>query len=129
MQRGLTGLSRQFRALIIVIILACGSWACANLPAMKPDVPKPLAGAVRFTVLVPGAKQVFLVGSFNGWVKESTPMNSMDGSSLWSVDVPLAEGEHTFMYVIDGVRWMTPPQAEDFVTDGFGQTNGVVVVR
>lgn len=96
---------------------------------MKPDVPKPLAGAVRFTVLVPGAKQVFLVGSFNGWVKESTPMNSMDGSSLWSVDVPLAEGEHTFMYVIDGVRWMTPPQAEDFVTDGFGQTNGVVVVR
>ncbi len=124
-----TGLSLQFQTLIIVIILACGFWACANLPVIKPDMPKPLAGTVRFTVVVRGAKQVFLVGSFNGWVKESTPMKTMHGSSLWSVDVPLAEGEHTFMYVIDGVRWMTPPQAEDFVTDGFGQTNGVVIVR
>jgi 1,4-alpha-glucan branching enzyme len=96
---------------------------------MKPDVPTPVGGSVRFTVHVPGAKQVFLVGSFNGWDKESTPMHIMDGSSLWSVDVPLAEGEHTFMYVIDGIQWMTPPHAEDFVTDGFGQTNGVVIVR
>lgn len=56
-------------------------------------------------------------------------MKMVDGSAIWSVDVPLAEGEHTFMYVIDGTRWITPPQAEDFVTDGFGQTNGVVIVR
>jgi len=56
-------------------------------------------------------------------------MKVVDGSSLWSVDVPLTEGEHTFMYVIDGIRWLTPPHAEDFVTDGFGQTNGVVIVR
>lgn len=56
-------------------------------------------------------------------------MKMVHGSGLWSVDVPLAEGEHAFMYVIDGTRWMTPPQAEDFVTDGFGQTNGIVIVR
>ena len=49
--------------------------------------------------------------------------------TLWSVIVPLHAGEYPFMYVIDGVEWITPPQAEDFVTDGFGQTNGVVVVR
>jgi hypothetical protein len=53
----------------------------------------------------------------------------MDSSGRWSVDVPLKEGEHTFMYLIDGIRWITPPLAEDFVTDGFGQTNGVVIVR
>jgi 1,4-alpha-glucan branching enzyme len=110
-------------------MLLCGSWACAKPSVLKPSVPKPLAGAVRFTVLAPGAKQVVLVGSFNGWAKDATPMKIVDGSSVWLVDVPLAEGEHMFMYVIDGVRWMTPPQAEDFVTDGFGQTNGVVIVR
>jgi hypothetical protein len=33
------------------------------------------------------------------------------------------------MYLIDGTRWITPPLAEDFVIDGFGQTNGVVIVR
>lgn len=122
-------LSRALWTLGIVAMLTCGSWACAKLPVIKPTVPTPLAGAVRFTVLVPGANQVFLVGSFNGWAKESMPMTIIDGSALWSVDVPLAEGEHTFMYVIDGVRWMTPPHAEDFVTDGFGQTNGIVIVR
>jgi 1,4-alpha-glucan branching enzyme len=84
---------------------------------------------VRFTVLAPGAKKVFLVGSFNGWAKGATPMKAVGSSGLWSVDVPLKEGEYTFMYVIDDVRWVTPPLAEDFVTDGFGQTNGVVVVR
>jgi 1,4-alpha-glucan branching enzyme len=110
-------------------MLLCGSWACAKPSVLKPSVPKPLGGSVRFTVLAPGAKQVVLVGSFNGWAKGATPMKTVDGSSVWLVDVPLAEGEHTFMYVIDGIRWMTPPQAEDFVTDGFGQTNGVVIVR
>jgi 1,4-alpha-glucan branching enzyme len=83
---------------------------------------------VRFTVSAPEAKHVSLVGSFNGWAKNVTPMKFVDGV-LWSVVVPLKEGEYPFMYVIDGVRWLTPPHADDFVTDGFGQTNGVVVVR
>lgn len=97
--------------------------------AMKPELPKPSAGGVHFTMLAPGARKVFLVGSFNGWRTGATPMKIMDSSGLWSVDVPLKEGEYTFMYLIDGTRWVTPPLAEDFVTDGFGQTNGVVVVR
>jgi hypothetical protein len=124
----LTRLRRLSRGLIAIMLL-CGFWACAKPSVLKPSIPTPLAGAVRFTVLAPGAKQVSLVGSFNGWTKGTTPMKIVDGSSLWSVEVPLAEGEHTFMYVIDGIRWMTPPQAEDFVTDGFGQTNGIVIVR
>ena len=125
---GVTKLRRLSRGLIAIMLL-CGSWACAKPSVLKPSVPKPQAGAVRFTVLAPGARQVVLVGSFNGWAKDATPMKIVDGSSVWLVDVPLAEGEHTFMYVIDGARWMTPPQAEDFVIDGFGQTNGVVIVR
>ena len=56
-------------------------------------------------------------------------MKAVNASGLWSVDVPLKNGEYTFMYVLDGVRWVTPPLADDFVTDGFGQTNGVVIVR
>jgi 1,4-alpha-glucan branching enzyme len=112
---------------LTVLIVLCGLSGCTK--AIKPEAPQPTSGGVRFTLFATGAKQVSLVGSFNGWAKGATPMKIVDGSSLWSVDVPLSEGEHTFMYVIDGFRWMTPPHAEDFVTDGFGQTNGVVVVR
>lgn len=129
MGMGLKGLGRASRTVLIAIVLLGGFSACAKPPVITPSLPKPLAGAVRFTLLAPGATQVFLAGSFNGWAKDAIPMKMVDGGSLWSVDVPLDEGEHTFMYVIDGVRWVTPPQAEEFVTDGFGQTNGVVIVR
>ncbi|MDH4086429.1 MAG: isoamylase early set domain-containing protein [Nitrospira sp.] len=112
--------------LLSITMALSGTWSCTK--TVTPEPPKTTPGGVRFTVLAPGAKNVFLVGSFNGWAKRATPMKIMDGT-LWSVVVPLEEGEYPFMYVIDGVRWVTPPQADDFVTDGFGQTNGVVVVR
>jgi 1,4-alpha-glucan branching enzyme len=113
----------------IVILALAGLCSCAQTAKQeRPASPQPSASGIRFTVLAPGAKQVSLVGSFNGWAKGATPMK-IQGGALWSVIVPLEAGEHTFMYLIDGSQWVTPPQAEDFVTDGFGQTNGVVVVR
>lgn len=129
MEMGLKGPSRLCRTVCIALMLSGGLGACAKSPVITPHVPKAMAGVVRFTVLATGAKQVFLVGSFNGWTKGATPMKIVNGSALWTVDVPLKAGEYTFMYLIDGVRWVTPPLAEDFVTDGFGQTNGVVIVR
>lgn len=48
---------------------------------------------------------------------------------LWVTEVALRPGEYTFMYVVDDNEWLAPPLAEDFVLDGFGQTNGVVIVR
>jgi len=107
---------------MIVSLMACAK-------TIKPELPKAVAGGMRFALLAPEAKQVSLVGSFNGWAGEATKMKMSDGTGLWSVDVPLREGEYTFMYLVDGKRWVTPPLAEDFVTDGFGQTNGIVIVH
>jgi len=111
------------------VILSAGLESCAKTTIIRPELPKAEAGRVRFTVHAPGAKAVSLVGSFNGWAKEATPMVIINGASLWAVDVSLKEGEYTFMYLIDGARWVTPALAEDFVTDEFGQTNGIVTVR
>jgi 1,4-alpha-glucan branching enzyme len=129
MERKRKGLSCVYGGIFLATLLWAGLWACAKSQVLKPAMPQSLSGTVRFTVLAPGAKQVFLVGSFNGWTKGATPMEIVNGSGLWTVDVPLKEGEYTFMYLIDGDRWVTPPLAEEFITDGFGQTNGVVIVR
>jgi len=110
-------------------ILLTGIGGCAKSRATKPELSKPLPGNIRFTVQAPHAKQVFLVGSFNGWSKDATPMKIVDGYALWAVDVPLGKGEYTFMYLIDGSKWVTPTSADDFVTDDFGHINGVVIVR
>jgi 1,4-alpha-glucan branching enzyme len=112
----------------MAVCMVVGLSACAKT-IKKPELPKPVAGGVRFVLVAPEAKKVALVGSFNGWAEEATKMKMSDGTGLWSVDVPLREGEYTFMYLVDETWWVTPPAAEDFVTDGFGQTNGILVVH
>lgn len=77
----------------------------------------------------PEARSVALSGSFNEW---STSLHSLaPGRSpgVWTVVVALPPGEHLFMFVVDGAQWVSPPFAEDYVDDGFGSRNGVVVVR
>jgi 1,4-alpha-glucan branching enzyme len=111
------------------VILLAAIGGCTKNKAPRADGPKPRSNGVRFTMLAPGAKQVCLVGSFNGWVKGATPMTVADSTGLWVVEIPLKEGEHTFMFLVDDVRWVTPPSADDFVTDEFGHVNGIVIVR
>ena len=112
----------------MAVCMVVGLSACAKT-IQKPELPKAVAGGVRFALLAPEAKQVSLVGSFNGWAGEANQMKMRNGTGLWTVDVPLRAGEYTFMYLVDGKRWVTPPMAEDFVMDGFGQTNGVLIVH
>lgn len=109
------------------VLVVCLAGACAS--TIKPDFPRPVSGGVRFTLSAPEAKTVYVVGSFNGWVKGTTPMKREGKTGVWIAEVPMRSGEHAFMYLVDGSEWVVPPLAEDFVTDGFGQTNGVVIVR
>lgn len=116
----------QSIVLLSLFLALVWSWGCTKI--VRPERPRATVQGVQFTISAPGAKVVCLVGSFNGWVKHATPMTIV-GGTVWSVVVPLKEGEYPFMYVIDEDQWITPPHADDFVTDGFGQTNGIVVVR
>jgi 1,4-alpha-glucan branching enzyme len=115
------------RIAMVSLALVVAMSACASM--IKPDVPKPVTGGVRFTYFAPTANTVYVVGSFNGWVKGATLMKREGQTGVWIAEVMLLPGEHTFMYLVDGKEWVAPPLAEDFVTDGFGQTNGVVIVR
>lgn len=109
------------------VALVMAMSACASM--IKPEMPRPVSGGVRFTLSAPEAKTVYVVGSFNGWVKGATSMKREGQAGVWIAEVMIRPGEHTFMYLVDGKEWVVPPLAEDFVTDGFGQTNGVVIVR
>jgi 1,4-alpha-glucan branching enzyme len=75
------------------------------------------------------ARSVALAGSFNQWSASSHPLALEKSRGAWSLVVPLPPGEHLFMFVVDETNWISPPLAEDYVDDGFGARNGVVVVR
>lgn len=103
-------------------------WLVGCTSTFVQMAPTPVSGGMRFLVAVPAAESVAVVGAFNGWSSTTHVMTRVGSNGSWSVVVPLSGGEHPFMYVIDGKTWLVPPAADDFVTDGFGNTNGVVIV-
>lgn len=86
------------------------------------------ADGVRFTLEHAGARFVSVAGDFNDWSPSAHPL-TRSGSKKWSLVVALPAGAHAFMFVVDGTQWIVPPLAEDYVDDGFGSRNGVVIVR
>jgi len=112
--------------LVLLLVVASGAGCAARLAATAP-VATP--DGVRFVLERPGARRVSVAGSFNAWSDASHPLTREPGSGLWTAVVVLPPGEHQFMYVLDDVEWISPPLAQDYVDDGFGARNGVVVVR
>lgn len=112
---------RQLTLFLGLVVMACAT-------AQMPGPPELVPGGVRFTVLIPAARSVAVAGDFNGWSTVAHSMTRVTEDGLWAIVIPLPKGEHAFSYVVNGTKWLTPPMAQDFVPDGFGMLNGVVVV-
>ena len=83
---------------------------------------------VRFELRAPEAEDVTLAGSFNDWSPEGIQLAKNATTGVWTATVPLAPGEHQYLFVIDGSQWIPDPSAHAQVDDGFGQANSVIVV-
>ena len=53
-------------------------------------------------------------------------MSGPDAAGLWSVTLPLDDGEHLYKFVADGDRWFHDPQNPAGVPDGHGGQNSVL---
>jgi hypothetical protein len=69
------------------------------------------------------AKKVFLAGSFNNWKPNALLMNRT--STGWTVPVYLAEGTHTYKFVVDG-KWIKDENNNEKLPDGHGDFNSVI---
>ena len=115
--------------------LMLGSAWIGRLTAPRDPVPAIAAApavtegsAVRFVVAVPGAERVALVGDFNAWNLEATPLAATEEEGVWSVTIPLPAGRHEYSFVVDGERWLPDPNAPSAGTADFGPANSVVTV-
>ena len=114
-------------AVLAALAGTVASASCAATMAVKAPVATP--DGVRFTFANASAKSVSVVGNFNDWSATANPLTRSGSGALWSAVVALPPGEHLLMFLVDGKGWVVPPLAEDYVDDGFGSKNGVVVVR
>ena len=83
---------------------------------------------VRFDLTLPAlAREVAIVGDFNGWDETATPMLRRNADNSWSARVPLTPGRHVYAFVVDGTRWLVDPLAPQVPDSGFGPSNAVMV--
>lgn len=124
-------------AIAAAVILVASAALIVRALDPHPDAPdgtgrSPAAPAgsavVSFELTAPAAARVTLVGDFNGWDRQATPMRRASASDIWSVSVPVARGRHAYGFVVDGERWVADPSAPLAPEDGFGGANSVIVV-
>ena len=68
-----------------------------------------------------------LVGEFNDWNPETTPMiRRKDGK--FAVTITLKPGEYRYKFLVDGTRWEHDSKAEVQVENSFGSHDSVIKV-
>lgn len=115
-----------------------GAGLRATLPLGRSEFhPEPAAAIMRprstgkgwlFRLAAPGARSVYLTGTFCGWNPRAHPLHPGEKEGVWEVVIPLGPGTYEYSFLVDGQEFVTPPQAPMYVDDGFGKRNGVLVV-
>jgi len=85
--------------------------------------------AVRLVLEAPGARQVSVVGDWNGWDPTADPLTDRDRDGLWEIELRLRRGqEQQYQFLIDGERWVPDPDSPLRVEDGFGGFNSILQI-
>jgi len=87
---------------------------------------------IKFVLVAPHAATVSVVGDFNNWDAQATPMTRTPTGGTWSVAIPLRAGRHVYAFVVNGAngttQWVADPTAPLAPEDGLGAPNSVVLV-
>lgn len=97
---------------------------------MNKSYLKTKKGVVKVTFELPSAieaQQAVVVGEFNDWNPDATPMKrKKDGS--FSAALNLESGkEYRYKFYLDGARWENDPQPDRLVQNIFGTQDSVLL--
>ena len=117
-------------------VLGIGAWSGAAWMASRgvraplPPIASVSSGSTRVTFVfrAPGATRVSLVGDFNGWDPNATPLARATTGDVWTTRVSLEHGLHAYAFVIDGRDWAPDPSAPLAPVTTFGRRNSLLVV-
>lgn len=106
-----------------------------EVPAVPNSPRSPSSDSVRvikFVLVAPHAATVSVVGDFNNWDAQATPMTRTPTGGTWSVALKLPAGRHVYAFVVNGAngtsQWVADPTAPLAPEDGLGAPNSVVLV-
>jgi 1,4-alpha-glucan branching enzyme len=95
-------------------------------PKGKTTAQRPVEKPIEFSLSLPQARSVAVVGTFNDWDLHRTPMR-LESNGTWKATVWLPAGRYEYRFIADG-QWISDPSARECAQNTFGSTNSVVVV-
>lgn len=116
------------RATVMANVLALATLVSTCASRQPPLSAVTTEAGVAFAHTDREATSVAVAGSFNQWSTSSHPLVRTGTAGRWTTVVPLGPGEYQYAFVVEGTRWVVPTAATEYVDDGFGSTNAVVVV-
>jgi hypothetical protein len=99
--------------------------------SQPPLASSPDTNIIKFVLVAPHASTVSVVGDFNNWDADATPMTRTKTGGTWSVAIRLPAGRHVYAFVVNGAsgtQWVADPSAPLAPEDGLGAPNSVVLV-
>lgn len=116
-------------AAIVVTVLAAGFLLGRSTRPEAPQVARKDTGAstVRFVYFSPAATRVHVVGDFNRWQKDGTPL-TRSGDGRWTVEIELKPGRYNYLFYVDDRQWAIDPAAALVEDDDFGKKNSVLEI-
>ena len=99
--------------------------AVVNTTEVKKPLVKP-ASPISLELLKSEAKEVYVAGSFNGWIPAKSPLSNA-GNGRWIGNLSIGPGRYEYLFVVDG-QWLPDPNAKETVDNPFGGKNSVLLV-
>lgn len=116
-------------ALIIVALVFLGRPPDVKDTAQTLMGAKKLQAAVTFTLNMPDASNVEVIGSFNQWTPNGFRMRWDERRGLWVLSVPLERGRYEYAFLVDGKTILPDPKAVMQQDDGFGNKNSILIIE
>ncbi len=82
---------------------------------------------ITFALSAPGAKDVSLTGSFNGWDISKHQMKQ-NGDGIWTKSVIIPPGTYEYKYFVGG-EWWHDPSNEQVTYNEHGTLNSIITVK
>ena len=83
---------------------------------------------VQFSLEAPSARHVAVVGDFNNWDPQATPLHRTSPDGRWLITLPLAPGRYQYTFIVDGARWTADPAMPPALGDDFGAPTSVITI-
>jgi hypothetical protein len=110
------------------LLLALGLLSRQGFEGEGSRIPAGLS-PVTFVLAAPAAREVAVIGSFNGWNAAGWTMRHDPATGLWTLSTALPPGSHEYVFLVDGTTPVADAAAALSVDDGFGSRNSVLLVK